>query len=1146
MNGENVIWTAGEMDSFVDVFRSPMPSRDFYVRDGIIEGWPSFHASQADPDGGYQAHRYRVFFRMEKSEDVVLYLKLIASTPRLGYLRIVVNGKEGLYYPYPVPSDDRQIKPSHALHAAIYSKEEIRILLPGTLFSAGENVLEVEAADDGEVLRVENEQAVLRLDRMADACGFHYGAFRLERPSEADDLKSEILIRPLVLYRQFDGVLKERCLLVIRNMEKGGGQGRLHLSWEGGELQINVHWEGGAFGQAQVPFWLPDGEGTVRYRLEGDRRGAGTFERRRKWTVYTMPHAHTDIGYTHRQWEVAERMCRNLDQAMNLLRKNEEHFSYIIDGTWHLEEYGRTRSAEKQEELREWVRRGKIGIPWNYADLLTQFPTLEALIHNGDYAAEYLEGLGMVPERADIVDVASASSSYPSVLAGSGVKYLIHADNQDRGPFRFNGNLHRKSPFWWEGPDGGRVLVWLAKMYCELKKVCGSPMSPEAAAAGLEMWLQEYEREDYPADAVMLYGMEADNTDIDVRAPGFYERWEETAAYPRLIPSDGCSFFRYMEQYGDRLWHFKGDEGAYWEDGMCSSAKESFAMRHTESGIRSAEVLDALAVIHCPNLSFPEAEYREAWRQVLLYDEHTWGAFLSGSDPESQLQADQWSCKEGMARQAGLLQEKLLTQALAKLSLMWNNGGREIVVYNPFSFPVNRPVTVEIGAGEIPVRESGETIFDVVSRTATQKVIRMDTGQMEPFSYRRWRLVAGDETKGKTKMPEEPSWREAAGESVVLENEWYRVCVDTEAGALTSWCEKESGREYADSGRGMIGRLLYAEGGEGTTLLGNRDELSREGVQAHPCFLGRKYRLHAERCGQRLEITGHTGRGPCSIQIELPVKRKEIKISFHYEKAPFEGLEALYVEFPLRIGRESRILSDSQIGWTDWREGCLPGACREWLPLQTSILLQAEDCEIQIVSPEAFLFTAGDTVQGTWDSGQELDASHIYSYVLNNYWRVNYQGIQGGPLDFTYTLRAEKKISFSEAYRLGQQCRGIIPAVRMSYQEFREGVPGVFGGTEGRLLDWEGRHVEVSTIRGTGGGENEILIRLVETEGQDGEASLSVPGRDICEVWEADLPGRRQKKLERPEGSVHVKMRPWQVRTLLLVTKESLPNVPLS
>lgn len=1125
---DGLIWKIEDMERLQDTFRSPMPSKEFEVQDRTVIGWPSFHASNADPDGKYQSYEYGVSFDLEKAKDACLHLACIVSTPRLPDLDIIINGKKGVYYPCPTPSKDKEIKPGHALHAAIYNREDVFFHLPAGLFQPGRNRIAFIARDDQPVERIVNEQAVLRLDRMADACGFHYGELALyeaeNRPEE-----SRVEIRSGVIYKKDEeGNLVEACSLRVWPVKSGKQklEGEISFSWEDGRTLIPYSFEEPEFGQLKLDFLLPDGKGKVQYELRGDLRGSGEFERKRKWKVYTTPHAHTDIGYTHRQWEVAERMCRNIDTALDMLKgQYREHFSYIIDSTWPLEEYLSTRSEARKEELIEAIKSGKFGVPCNYADLLTWLPSLEALIHNGDYACQLLEPYGLAADRVDIVDVASASGAYPSVLAGSGVKYLIHADNQDRGPFRFNGGLHRKSPFWWKSPDGSRVLTWLARMYCELKKVCGSPASLPAAWKGLEMWLMDYERDSYAPDAVLLYGQEADNTDIDTRTGAFLEKWEKSIVYPKLIPSNGSAFFEYVMQFSDRFEEYCGDEGAYWEDGAASSVKETFAVRQADAGIRCAEILDSLAVIHGSGMRFPLENYQEAWKQVLLYEEHTWGAYLSGSDSDSLLQKDQWAVKANMAQQACHWKNRLMTQAAAKLSLMWNNNSREVVVYNPYSFQVQGGVTVEFAAGEtICLPDGEEADWAETGRTDTQVVGRLWVETLQPFSYRRYQL--------KTAGPSHPAGRIQemlpAQQEAELANDWYEVKIDTQTGCILSLYDKELGIELC--GKTSMGQVLYAHGGEGTTLLGNRPELSHEGADIRPAFFPEKAEVLQTKIGTSIILKGAAELGTIELTYTLPKYEKDLILEYVYHKEETDQLEAVYVDFPFGISEKAEVYSDHQTGWVNWSKDILPGACREWLPLQTSILLCGEQCDIQIASPEAFLFTAGVPVQGKWVSEIETRGNRIYSYVLNNYWRVNYLGKQGGSIRFSYHITSARKIPYEQAYRFGWIKRQGLIAHRMSYQEFRTGVPEVFAREEGgTLLEIDSRHICVSALRQAKDGIG-TLVRLQETGGLQGDIKLTFPGKAVTRLVKTNHLERPVADIPVDKGeSITVSLNPWEV-----------------
>ena len=289
------IFSIPDMDQLPDCFRQAMPSAVFRPdENGVIHGWPSFHVSQADPDGGYQSYTYTVSFGLDEPEDLELHIGYIVSTPRIPYIRLCVNGHEGYVYPFPAPSRDKEIRPGHALHAAIYNRQDLRIFIPARLVHAGENSLSVTGIDDLPEIRVTNRDAVARLDRMADACGWHYGAFDLTAGAVE---KPGVRLVPTVLYKRQDGQLTERIDVVLAPPARTEAvEGSVCFSWDGGELSVPYSFEARAFGEYCFSCWIPDGIGHVAYRMDGAVEQQGTFERARLWKVCSRPHAHTDIG----------------------------------------------------------------------------------------------------------------------------------------------------------------------------------------------------------------------------------------------------------------------------------------------------------------------------------------------------------------------------------------------------------------------------------------------------------------------------------------------------------------------------------------------------------------------------------------------------------------------------------------------------------------------------------------------------------------------------------------------------------------------------------------------------------------------------------------------------------------------------------
>ncbi|HYF91066.1 MAG TPA: hypothetical protein VD969_02345 [Symbiobacteriaceae bacterium] len=1121
MDKERIIWSVSE---FFNNYRQPDRPGDFVFRatDGEREGpaaWPLFHPSEADPEAGYRTYTYTVIFDLpaDPVEVYGLHIEYLTIAPRLAYLEVRVNGVGGNVYLRPRPSTSGEIRLHEGLHAAIYSEGAADVMIPAALLRRGENRIEFIARDGhDDVLFVANPEARKRLDRMANGAGLVYQGLSLVQGVSA---ATWVELAPTVVYRRDEqGRLWEKCHLIVELPGScAGGAAVLQV----GEQRVPLLVPAAPFGHLLIPFDLLDGEGSeVAWSFTGaGLEATGTAARRRKWQVYLAPHAHTDIGYTHRQWEVAERLCRNIDTALDLA---ERGFTYHLDSAWALETWLATRSAAQRDRLAAAVKAGRIGVAANYADVLTHTAALEDLIRNLTATAALLRPLGLASDFACVVDVASITSALPDVLAGAGVRYLAHADNQDRGPFRLNGNLHRVSPFWWEGPAGGRVLVWLSKMYCELRKVCGSPPTLSSATRGLDLWLQEYDRADYAPDAVLLYGMEADNTDIDPQPADFVAAWNAAYAYPQLIACDVSGFFRYVEQrWGDRFHVYKGDGGAYWEDGALSSLAQTMVVREAQGALPAASSLESLAVLHGAGLTYPAALFDEAWKQVLLYDEHTWGAFLSGPEPDALLAQDQWAVKQGFARNSEAWAKRLLHAAAVRHSLSWNNAGREVVVFNPHSWLVAGTATVEIAPGEVLIDPaSGEEVPAVLERgMASQAVVRF-WAAVPGLSYRRYVLVS----RGGV-LP--PYAQPLTGGPVTVENEWYRVVVDPGRGCVASLFDKELGRELA---AGPLGPLLYAEGGEGTRLVSNQHNLPVGNPAVSDAFRFQVGRIERDALGVSVVFTGSTACGDLTATWSLPHREKAIDVRFTLDKVETRAKEAVYVAFPLALPG-SAVSSDAHLGWVNWQTEQLPGGCKEWLPLQTGIHVAGAGADVLLCSPDVPLFCVGDVVRGRWPVQANLTGGRIYSYVMNNYWHTNYKASQGGLLSWRYRLTSGRQIGKAEAYRLGWAARRPLYALRSSFQNFRQERAPYRLPEGGTLAVVEPPGVALVTMAGS-------VLRLQEISGTPQTATVTFPGRPVRRAWITDLLENDVASLAvEADGSLRVPVPAWGLVTVRIETE---------
>ena len=242
-----------------------------------------------------------------------------------------------------------------------------------------------------------------------------------------------------------------------------------------------------------------------------------------------------------------------------------------------------------------------------------------------------------------------------------------------------------QSLFYWEGLDGSRVLSHIAGGYA---MASGLISSLDVAADRLPGFLASHDNAGYPYDAVLVNGAFSDNQGVAAWLPEVVEKWNAQWEYPKLILGRPEDFFRYIEQnFAAKVPVLRTDFGAWWEDGAVSSAQETALCRRAEERAVTAEMLHSLAAV-LRGEPYPKWDFDELWRNILLYNEHTWGAAGSISNPESEQTVKQWEVKGSFARQADAASRELLAGGMVKLAGLVPRA--DLVVFNPLAWPRTR------------------------------------------------------------------------------------------------------------------------------------------------------------------------------------------------------------------------------------------------------------------------------------------------------------------------------------------------------------------------------------------------------------------------------------------------------------------------
>ncbi len=567
---EETIWQIGTFDQSSEEFGasfsvesvnpSSVPSDPVYRvgQSDWHKDWAGFHPGSANGMAGGREHPYKILFSLAQPPRGVftLTIAVLPYMPRRPNLRVDINGKRGLFYFHPKISYDLGNFPVAFIPQ--YSFQELKITLAPQFFKRGENELILTCIDDPPV----REEAIATSG--IGNSGIFYDALRLSQDESRKFSTSDIdaTVIPTIFYKGKDGQLAEIVQAIVRMNGKNTGLVALELKGRSYTARLGG---GRDFGEEAVEFEVPEWSGTTqaRLRVEGHakRDFALSLEPARKWTVYVVPHTHLDVGYTDYQSKVAEGQPRVLTQAADFIKQNPD-FRFSMDASWNLEQFLATRSKAKQDQILGLIRQGKMAVPVQYMNLLTGYASQETLIRSLYASKELARQYGLPFVYANITDVPSYTGAYPTVLASAGVKYFVAAGNNWRAPFLIYGRWNEKSPFWWEGPDGQKVLTWYSRHYMQVQSLFGLPPSLYAGRDSLPVFLQAYDRPDYKPDAVLIYGTQVENTDLFPSTATFVNDWARQYAYPLLKYGTFADFMRYTdEKFGSQLPTYRGDGG---------------------------------------------------------------------------------------------------------------------------------------------------------------------------------------------------------------------------------------------------------------------------------------------------------------------------------------------------------------------------------------------------------------------------------------------------------------------------------------------------------------------------------------------------------------------------------------------------------
>jgi alpha-mannosidase len=719
---------------------------------------------------------------------------------------------------------------------------------------------------------------------------------------------------------------------------------------------------------------------------------------------HLIPHSHVDIGYSDPQPEVERKQWANFRDALALFRATkdlpaEARFRWESEGLWAVESFLAQATDEERDDFALAVKRGDLELPANLTNVLTGLCHPEELVRWTDASRRLKRRYGIetspVAMHTDIPGLA-----WPTVeaLARAGVRYFSSGPNYMPGLVPDGGDRigstlveHGDRPFWWVSPSGReRLLMWVAGRGYSWFHGANLGRTTDAATRGILDYSRDLARRGYPYELVQVrYTVGGDNGPVDPKLPGFVASWNERYETPRLVIDSALGLFEAFERrYGASLPEKRGDLTPYWEDGALSSAGEEILARAAARRLVQAEALWRIA----DEPSFPGERTEEAWRQVLLWHEHTWGAAASISEPDRPDVVAQWEYKRAFAVEADRLSRELFDEAVlragasADAATQGPPGSEAVLVVNTLSRPRSGLVVLAAERSAAGDRVDGRGRA-LPSQRLADGSLAVSVREVPGRGRATMRVRAG--------RPGRPVGR-ATASGATLENEALHVELDGTTGAIRSLVDRRRGVELA--GPQGLARYRYVPG---------RDPSLAE--EAGPVT------ITVEEPGPLVAVLRAEGRAPGATsavaRYRLVAGSDRLEVDFLLDKVAVRTKESAHLTFDFAVeGGSLRI--DQGGSLMDPATDALPGSCRDFVGVHSALDASGPVGGIALGVLDSPLVELGSLVDerpnpaGIRHWRQEpYTGTTVHAYLLDNYWHTNYKAEQAGLLLFRFVLR---------------------------------------------------------------------------------------------------------------------------------------------
>ncbi|WP_309119801.1 glycoside hydrolase [Paenibacillus sp.] len=782
----------------------------------------------------------------------------------------------------------------------------------------------------------------------------------------------------------------------------------------------------------------------------------------KKWKIYMIHHSHTDIGYTERQEKIEQYHVDFIRQAVDICeashkgeRPEWKGFKWTCETFWAVEKFLEEATDEEKEKFVDALRRGDIELSGTYLNM-TELIQYELLAEMVARAGKFAEPYGLRVRSAMTADINGYSWGYAEALADAGIEHLLSCIHTHHGMFAIG---RKQFPFYWEAPNGKRLLVWSGEHYMMGNDLGLNPDGTlsytirdetpvwgiaedhwKLAETRVSRYLEQLDKEGYPYDFVLVnvMGLLRDNAAPNGRIASFVREWN--AKHGDRVELEMTTLNRYFDlvkQQDVEIPVYRGDWPDWWSDGVASTAMHTQIFRNAQRTLSVVKRLDP------EGKSVQANEMKEAEQQLIMYAEHTWGYHSSISEPWHPMVQELGVRKEAYAANASRLAYRSLDKVLRTQgdALLRANRAFTYKVVNSFDYPVedlaffyleeqweadyfrNGLEVVDEQTGEVVPHQQEKVsrgyqiaiMAKLGAREEKRYAIRSAAARAAGRTTSSTRLIGNDRIQDVRDLlplaqdPDRIRITENSIESADVRITWRR------GAGIVSWVDKRTGKELIDSEQVCgaftpVYEVTNGEHGDQTTvrrIMGR----NRKGMNVQRDF-GRLCGVKAITNGALYGIVELTyqveGMSHYSLFLKVYKDQPRVDVSVRMHKTSVWEPENVYVSLPF-LREDNGELWFEKAG-AAIRPGIdqIPGTLTDFYCIQEGLALVAPTGGLALATPDTPLMQTGPLefgerrVQG---QAPQEERKSLYAWVLTNYWETNFKATLGGFYEFRYTLQ---------------------------------------------------------------------------------------------------------------------------------------------